>query len=173
MQRSWGFEPRTNYTLSIAVVMVLLRVALVLVALAAPSSASVESMALGSIPASFDLCKVDGAVFGGSVSSVFNKLNLDMMKSDPAKLNEMRDSLQGYRGKWDKDQFKNPGSIDFQGYTTGLAVFVAPGLILALLTMLCCVPFTVGRFFRDCGNLTPCCACDDKLGVSWCGPGAT
>ena len=40
----------------------------------------------------------------------------------------------------------------------------SPGVILAVLALLCCLPFSVGRFFRDCGDLTPCCKFDDKLG---------
>ena len=143
----------------------------------APSSASagsapvlgagtaVEKYNLGAMPASFDMCQTNSSVFGGDAVGMLGKLNFDVMKSSGTDVNQMRDFLQGYRGEWDQNQFKDPLKIDFVGYTTGLIAFVAPGLVLAGLALLCCLPFTLGRFFRDCGHLTPCCSCDDALGT--------
>ena len=126
---------------------------------------AVEKYNLGAMPASFDMCETNSSVFGGDAIGMLGKLNFDVMKSSGANVNQMRDFLQGYRGEWDQNQFKDPLKIDFVGYTTGLVAFVAPGLVLAGLALLCCLPFTLGRFFRDCGHLTPCCSCDDALGT--------
>ena len=104
---------------------------------------------------SYEMCAENQTTFGGAQgAAIFALAKVEGMDSPTAKLNAMRDSLQAYRGgsedprksSWNRSQFKDPLEIDFQGYATGMAVFVTPGLILAIISLTCCIPFTVGRF---------------------------
>ena len=110
-----------------------------------------DGMSMGS----YEMCAENQTTFGGvEGAAIFALAKVEGMDSPTAKLNAMRDSLQAYRGgsedprksSWNRSQFKDPLEIDFQGYATGMAVFITPGLVLAIISLMCCIPFTVGSF---------------------------
>eukprot|EP00947_MAST-08B_sp_MAST-8B-sp1_P005360 g5360.t1 len=114
----------------------------------------------GQATSDLDICTASGGLLG----DITGKLDVvPMTKADENDKNKMRDQIQSFRGTWKSNQFKDP-NLKFDEYFLTIVPFFAPIAAFAAIAFVCCLPFSIGRFFRDCGHLTPCCKCDDVLG---------